>query len=137
MGEVRVHVRLLNVGDVLGARDGKLDPSQVRSVVAEAVVDTGSVRTVLPRDIAQQLGLKTRAQVWAEYADGRSELVDVTDPIYVEFEGRKESDDPIVTGNEVMIGQTILEKLDLFVDCTRQRLVPNPAHPDQAVNKVK
>jgi len=31
----------------------------------------------------------------------------------------------------------VLEKLDLFVDCQRRRLVPNPAHPDQAVTKVK
>jgi len=31
----------------------------------------------------------------------------------------------------------VLEKLDLFVDCQRQRLVPNPAHSDQPVTKVK
>ena len=28
-------------------------------------------------------------------------------------------------------------KLDLWVDCMNQRLVPNPAHPDQPVTKVK
>jgi len=31
----------------------------------------------------------------------------------------------------------VLEKLDLLVDCARQRVVPNPAHPDQPVTKVK
>jgi hypothetical protein len=36
-----------------------------------------------------------------------------------------------------LIGQTVLEKLDLLADCARQRLVPNPAHPDQPVTKVK
>ncbi len=40
-------------------------------------------------------------------------------------------------GDEVLIGQTVLEKLDLFVDGQRQRLVPNPAHPDQPITKVK
>ena len=40
-------------------------------------------------------------------------------------------------GDEVIIGQTVLEKLDLFVDCIHQRVVPNPAHPDQPVSKVK
>jgi hypothetical protein len=36
----------------------------------------------------------------------------------------------------VSFGVTILEKLDLLVDCTHQRLIPNPAHPDQPVFRV-
>ena len=40
-------------------------------------------------------------------------------------------------GNEVIIGQTVLEKLDVLADCVNQRLVPNPAHPDQPGAKVK
>ncbi len=43
----------------------------------------------------------------------------------------------MVLGDEVLIGQTVLEKLDLLVDCRNQRVVPNPAHPDQPVTKVK
>jgi hypothetical protein len=38
---------------------------------------------------------------------------------------------------EVLIGQTVLEKLDLLADSANRRLVPNPAHPDQPVSKVK
>ena len=40
-------------------------------------------------------------------------------------------------GDEVIIGQTVLEKLDLHVDCRGQPLYPNPAHPDQPVLKMK
>jgi hypothetical protein len=40
-------------------------------------------------------------------------------------------------GDEVIIGQTILEVLDLHVDCNQQRVIPNPAHPDQPIVKVK
>ena len=43
----------------------------------------------------------------------------------------------MVLGDEVLIGQTVLEKLDLLPDCTNHRLIPNPAHPDQPVSKVK
>jgi hypothetical protein len=43
----------------------------------------------------------------------------------------------LVLGDEVLIGQTVLGKLDLLVDCATQQLVPNPAHPDQPVSKVK
>ena len=40
-------------------------------------------------------------------------------------------------GDEVLIGQTVLEKLDLHADCANGRLLPNPAHPDQPMTKVK
>ena len=43
----------------------------------------------------------------------------------------------MVLGDEILIGQTVLEKTDLLVDCTRQQLVPNPAHPNQPVMKVR
>jgi hypothetical protein len=37
----------------------------------------------------------------------------------------------------VLIGQTVLEKTDLLVDCLHGKLVPNPAHPDQPILKIK
>jgi len=55
----------------------------------------------------------------------------------MEIMGRQELEDAMVSGNEVIIGQTALEKLDLMVDCVSRRLIPNPAHPDQPVSKVK
>jgi hypothetical protein len=63
--------------------------------------------------------------------------VGVTEPLIVELEGRDTLDEALVLGDEVLIGQTVLEKLDLFVDCQRRQLIPNPAHPDQPVTKVK
>ena len=36
-----------------------------------------------------------------------------------------------------VIGETVLEEIDLILDRTDQRLVPNPAHPDQPVSEVK
>jgi hypothetical protein len=61
----------------------------------------------------------------------------VTEPLIVELEGRDTLDEALVLGDEVLIGQTVLEKLDLHVDCQQRRLIPNPAHPDQPVTKVK
>lgn len=101
------------------------------------LVGTGAVRTVLPAIIALRLGLRTRGQRVARYADRRREVVTLTGPVVVELEGRNTVEDALVLGNEVLIGQTVLEKLDLFVDCQRQRLVPNPEHPDEAINDVK
>jgi hypothetical protein len=87
--------------------------------------------------VVQSLGLAIRGQRVAEYADGRQEAVGVTEPLVIEIEGRDTLEESLVLGDEVLIGQTVLEKLDLFVDCIGQRVVPNPAHPDQPVSKVK
>jgi hypothetical protein len=42
-----------------------------------------------------------------------------------------------VPSDVAVIGQTVLEKIDLVLDRTDQRLVPNFAHPDQRVSQVK
>jgi len=118
-------------------RRGLLQPEQVRTYEADALVDIGAVRTILPPHVVECLGLAVRGQRVAEYADGRKESVSVTEPLVIELEGRDTLEEALVLGDEVLIGQTVLEKLDLFVDCQGRRLVPNPAHPDQPVTKVK
>ena len=137
MGEVRVDVRLVNAEDEARARRGELPREQVRQHVAQALVDTGSVRLVIPPQVMATLGLGARGRRVAEYADGRREPVDVTESIVVDIDGRDTIEEALVLGDEVLIGQTVLEKLDLMVDCASRRLVPNPAHPDQPVTKVK
>lgn len=137
MGEVRVRARLTNAVDEALVRRGMLKPEQVRTCEADALVDTGAVRTVLPPEVVSRLGPGTRGQRVAEFAGGRKEAVSVTEALVVELEGRDTLDEALVLGDEVLIGQTVLEKLDLFVDCQRRKLVPNPAHPDQPVTKVK
>jgi len=73
----------------------------------------------------------------ARYADGREEPVGVTGPLMVECEGQGTIDEALVTGDEVLIGQVILEKLDLLVDCKNQCLMPNPANPNYPVAIIK
>jgi hypothetical protein len=73
----------------------------------------------------------------AEYADGRLEAVGLTEPFTLQVLDREALEDAIMLGDEVLIDQTALEKLDLVVDCANQRVVPNPARPDQPVSKVK
>jgi predicted aspartyl protease len=99
-------------------------------------MDTGATRSVLPPFVAERLGLIRLSRTEARYANGLLEEVDVTEPFLVEILGRETSDDAMVLGEDVLLGVTILEKLDLLVDCTRQRLMPNPAHPDQPVFRV-
>ncbi|MGH9945128.1 MAG: clan AA aspartic protease [Pyrinomonadaceae bacterium] len=137
MGEVRTHALLTNASDEALARRGQLATEQVRRYEADALINTGAVRCVLPPHVVEQLGLDIRGQRVAEYADGRKESVGVTEALVINIDGRDTLEEALVLGDEVLIGQTVLEKLDLLVDCINRRLVPNPAHPDQPVTKVK
>ena len=137
MGEVHVQIRLTNAIDQALVRRGLLTPEQVRTYEADALVDTGAVRCVLPPHVVQRLGLEIIGQRVVEYADGRLESVGLTEPFTLQVLDREELEDAMVLGDEVMIGQTALEKMDLLVDCANKRLRPNPAHPDQPVSKVK
>ena len=119
------------------ARRGQLPVDEVRTDEADALVVTGAIRTVIPVHVLQKLGLDVRGQRVAEYADGRQDVVDVTEPLVVEILGRDTLEEALVLGDEVLIGQPVRENLDLLADRANNRLIPNPAHPDQPVSKVK
>ena len=137
LGAVRPTVKLTNAVDDELVRRGSLAPKHLRQVEQEALVDTGAVMLVIPPSIAEQLGVLILGQQIARFADGREEKVSVTGPLMIECEGRTTIDEALVVGDEVLIGQVILEKLDLLVDSKNQRLIPNPAHPDYPVAMIK
>jgi predicted aspartyl protease len=56
--------------------------------------------------------------------------------VIIEIQGRETTEATLVTGDEVLIGQTVLETLDLLVDCKNQRLIPNPKHPEYPVLRI-
>ena len=66
MGEVRAKVKLINALDEMLARRGQLSPTQVHTYEADALVDTGAVRSMIPSQVVQQLGLELRGQRVAE-----------------------------------------------------------------------
>ncbi len=137
MGEIRVKVTLTNAMDEQLLRRKKLKKSAVRRYEADALIDTGAVRSVIPVQVMEKLGVLPRGKRVAEYADGRKETVGVTEPIVFDILGRDTLEEALVLGDEVLIGQTVMEKLDLLADCANRRVIPNPAHPDQPVTKVK
>ena len=135
MGEVRVKVKFSNGADQWLADTGRLEGSRVRSCELEAMVDTGAVRSAIPESVARQLGVPSTRLKTVALADGRTASVPLAGPLVFDIDGRDTFDDAYVLGDEVLIGQTVLEKMDLIVDCARQRLVP--AHPEGPINKLK
>jgi clan AA aspartic protease len=137
MGEVRVKVRLTNAGDEVLVRRGLLTVDEIRSYEADALVDSGAVRSVLPSHVVQRLGLAIVRTTRVTYANDGAEDIDITEVVGIDINGRRTTEETLVLGSEVLIGQTVLESLDLLVDCTNHRVVGNPAHPDQPVIKIK
>ncbi len=137
MGEVRVKVKLINAGDEAMLRRGKISKEEVRTYETDALVDTGATPSVLPIDVVQRLGLDLVCKERATCANNSSENVDVTEPVSFEIFGRRVTEEALVLGDEVIIGQIALERTDLLVDCTNHRVITNPAHPDQLVIKIK
>jgi clan AA aspartic protease len=137
MGKVRSQIKLTNAIDEELANRGLLLPNNIRVREVEGLVDSGATCLVIPLVLAQELGLRIVNQRIAEYANGSKEMVGVTGPITIECYGRQTSDEALVVGDEVLIGQVILEKLDLLVDCKNQQLIPNPKYPDYPVAIIK
>jgi clan AA aspartic protease len=137
MGEVRAKVKLTNAGDEVLVRRGLLSKAEVRTYETDALVDTGSVSPVLPSFVVQQLGLQIVGKRNAELADASVITTDVTESVGIDVDGRRVDLQALITDNEVIIGQTVLEMIDMQVDCMNHRLVPNPAHPDQPIIKLK
>lgn len=137
MGEVRVKLKLINAGDEAMFRRGKISKAEIRFYETDALVDTGAVPSVLPIDVVQKLGLDLIRKERATYANNSSENMDVTEPVSFEILGRCVTEEALVLGDEVIIGQIALERTDLLVDCASRQVIPNPAHPDQLVIKIK
>ncbi|HEY6232756.1 MAG TPA: aspartyl protease family protein [Pyrinomonadaceae bacterium] len=117
MGEVRTATLITNAVDEDLSRQGRLAMGSIRSYEADAMVDTGAVRSVIPPHVVERLGLSIRGKRVVEYADGRND-VDVTGPVLFRILDRDTLEEALVLGDEVLIGQTVLDKLDLIVIAT-------------------
>jgi clan AA aspartic protease len=136
MGQVHVQVILTNHREEVMARLGQLDASRVHRYETEALIDTGAVRSTIPAAVAERLGLFRLRKTDAKYADGRVEEVDMTEAVTVEILGRETEMNPMILGEQILLGVLVLEGLDLMVDCTRNRLVPYQGTWDQPVFRV-
>ena len=139
MGELSAWVELENTADASVAARGLLDESAIRRTTVEGVVDTGAVMLVLPEDVVGRLGLETQREVIVTYADERKETRPVAGPVTVRIGNRFMNTDCIVGPplSQPLIGQIVLEALDLIADCTNRTVTPRPESPDNPLLKLK
>ena len=126
MGRFAVEIELANNRDWLKAEDGELPQDKVRRVRIRGVVDTGASRLVIPKTVAEQLGLKVTGKVGVRYADGRRAVRSVVDNVHLSLLGRSSVFKATVEPkrDSVLIGAIVLEDLDFLVDPQQERLLP-------------
>jgi len=139
MGEIKVRVELENFGDRYMQRRGKISEAEVRRYELEALVDTGAVMMMLPQDVVDTLGLDVLRKVVVTYADERREERPVVGTATVKIGNRAMNTDCVVGPplSEPLIGQVIVEELDLVLDCQSQTLSPRPESPIYPSLKMK
>jgi predicted aspartyl protease len=139
MGEITIEIELENAGDRAVYEQGYVEESAIRTYRLAALVDTGAVMLVLPRNVVERLGLRTQRTVIVPYADERKEERPVAGPLTITIGDRFMNADCIVGPplSESLIGQVVLEELDLMADCVNRALTSRPESPDDPLLKLK
>ena len=104
----------------------------------EAVIDTGATMLVLPRDVIEELGLRKIGERRVRYANNQIQIKSVYRGVILELKGRDGIFDVLgeVEGSEPLVGQIVLEALDLIVDPITKTVIPNPRSPDMPMTEI-
>jgi len=138
MGEVKVELELENAVDRELLRLGHIKQEQLRSLTIQALVNSGAVMLVLPQDLVEVLGLREVGKAIVTY-DERKEERPLAGIVTVRVGSRVTSVNCIVgpPSSEPLVGQVVLETMDLLVDSVQQKLVPRPESPFLPLLKLK
>ena len=132
MGKVVIKALLSNNQDLTRLADGRIVVDQMRQQEQELIVDTVARAVGLPLSIIEQLGLPPTRKVTVTLSDGSRQERQLYGELRVQVGDRDYVFSCVAKpeGAPLLIGQIVLEALDLVVDCGRQRLIPNPEAPD-------
>lgn len=127
MGEVRTQAKLSNAA------------TREPSIEADLLVDTGAVLVLLPQDMVEALRLDILDKVIVALANDQKIELLRAGPLRVTVAGRTTTTDCLVgpPGCEPLLGQIVLESLDLVIDPLRQAITPRPESPFLPTLKLK
>lgn len=126
MGKVGERVKLKNL----------FDPT--KSVEVEAVIDTGATMPVLPQNIVEELNLRKMREVNVKCANNKTEVKSIYGVVTLEIKGRAGEFNVLaeVEGCQPLVGQIVLEQLDLVVDPRTRTVIPNPKSPEMPMVEI-
>lgn len=139
MGEIRARVKIENDRDVFMCKEGRIQAEEVRSVNLDALVDTGAVMLLLPQDVVEALGLEKMDNVTVTPANEEKIELDVAGTISLTVANRRMKTDCLIgpPQSEPIIGQLVLERLDLVLDPLKRTVTPRPESPFRPSLKLK
>lgn len=139
MVEIRVRMRLENEGDLYLHDRRKLSRKKVRKAEIEAVVDTGAVMTLLPQEFVEKLGLPLLGNVVVRLANEQRVELKKAGGLRLAIGDREMSASCLIgpPGCEPLVGQLVMEELDLIPDPVLRTLTPRPESPFLPTLKMK
>ncbi len=116
-----------------------MDRNRSRRVEIDALVDTAAVMTLLPQDVVEALGLPLDGKIIVTLAN--EEKIELPRARFLSLTiGDRQMDTDCLVGpprSEPLVGQLVLERLDLIVDNVKRVLSPRPESPFLPSLKLK
>ena len=139
MGEVRAKIVVQNLKDVHLCEAGNLKKDSIRTVELDVLADTGSVKILLPQDVVETLGLEILEKVIVTLANEEKIELHRARTILVNVCNRTWEGSCLVGPPrcEPLLGQIIMEDLDLVVHPATRTISVNPASPFLPSLKLK
>jgi clan AA aspartic protease len=139
VGEIRARLLLENQRDRILADVGQLEAHAVRRLELDALVDTGAVMLLLPQDVVEALGLPLDGKIIVTLAN--DDKVELFRARHLSLTlGDRQMDTDCLVGPprcEPLLGQLVLERLDLVIDPVKQTVRPRPESPFLPSLKLK
>ena len=126
MGKVIEKIRLTSLFD------------STKSIEVEAIIDTGATMMVLPQNLVDELELRRIRETTVKYANGQRQKRSIYAGLVVELKGRVGNFETVAEAieSDALVGQVVLEGLDLVVDPRTRTLLPNPMSPEMPMVEI-
>ena len=136
MGTVYTELTLENAADVLDAYRARISERDIRTLIVEAMVDTGAESLVINEEVCEKLGLKTWGERELTLADGTRHVYDLMEPVRIHWKDRDMFCLPtLVPGaDEILLGAVSLQEMDLIVDAKQEKLTGR--HGDRPLSRA-
>lgn len=132
-------MRLENESDHYLWMERELSRKKVRKAEVDAVVDTGAVMMLLPEELVEKLGLRRWGKVVVRLANEQRVELEKAGAIHLTIGDREMSASCLIgpPGSEPLVGQLVMEELDLIPDPNLKTLTPRPESPFLPTLKMK
>lgn len=135
MGFTYANIKLINTVEASIAKKGIIEPTAVKSMDINILVDSGAIDLCINEEIRAQLDLDLVEKPKVRLADGTLIDLEIVGPVTVKFLNRQTTVNALVLpGNaDPLLGAIPLEGMDVIIDPLDQMLKLPPSRPNNPV----